>query len=256
MNEHALSGRLAAPSFTLPGTVAENATFLSGKVDEVGLCFFESDACMTYTQDDLPSSLADLPLQWHVHLPVDLPWPATGHDTRQAAITAFTILQKATFLHPHLAVLHPPEADISRQRSLLSSFTFYWQSLTQNKGPQLALENVGYADVISLGSSFLQEHGMAFCLDVGHLLGYAQNTLLQSELPEQAALVHWSAPGRQDEHLPLDSLTLPQRCTAQNLMARLPCTAIHLVEIFYWQGIPPSLTLLDCLARSALPCRG
>jgi len=40
------AGRLAAPSFVLPAGVAENARFLAGKVDEVGLCFFETQSCL------------------------------------------------------------------------------------------------------------------------------------------------------------------------------------------------------------------
>ncbi|MDO5484253.1 MAG: hypothetical protein Q4F27_05035, partial [Desulfovibrionaceae bacterium] len=78
MTGHALAGRLAAPSFVLPGTVAENAAFLAGKVDEVALCLFEAQACLAYTAADMPAALADLPLRWHVHLPVDLPWPTTA----------------------------------------------------------------------------------------------------------------------------------------------------------------------------------
>ena len=75
---HPLAGRLAAPSFVLPGTVAENARFLSGRVDEMALCFFEAQACLKYGENDLPPDLAEPSesgrLRCHVHLPVDLPW--------------------------------------------------------------------------------------------------------------------------------------------------------------------------------------
>ena len=56
---HPLAGRLAAPSFVLPGTVAENARFLSGRVDEMALCFFEAQACLKYGENDLPPDLAE-----------------------------------------------------------------------------------------------------------------------------------------------------------------------------------------------------
>ena len=82
---HHLAGRLAAPSFVLPGTVAANARFLAHKVDEVALCFFEARACLAYGPEDLPPDLADLPLRWHVHLPVDQPWPARAAGAHPAA---------------------------------------------------------------------------------------------------------------------------------------------------------------------------
>lgn len=253
MSCHALQGRIAAPSFVLPGTVAENASFLADRVDEIGLCFFESKACLAYDERDLPLDLTTLPLRWHIHLPVDLPWTTDNkdRDALTAANTAFAVLQKAFFLCPHLAVLHPPETDLEKQYRLLSSFAGHWQRLTGGKGPRLVLENVGYSDVTSLGTTFLQDNDLGFCLDVGHLLGYAQYTILDSGLPEYADLVHWSAPGRQDEHLPLSFFTLSQRETALMIMARLPHTAVHLAEIFHWQGAATSLDELDALAREA-----
>ena len=49
-----IAGRLAAPSFVIPAGVAENARFLADKVDEVGLCLFETRACLSYGPQDLP----------------------------------------------------------------------------------------------------------------------------------------------------------------------------------------------------------
>ena len=73
-----LEGRIAAPSFVIAANVADNAVFLAHKVDEVGLCLFETRGCLDYGPADLPASLAHLPLRWHAHLPVDLPWPASA----------------------------------------------------------------------------------------------------------------------------------------------------------------------------------
>ena len=242
---------LAAPSFVLPAGVAENAFFLAGKVDEVALCCFESRACLAYDDTDLPPTLADLPLRWHLHLPVDLPWPGKGGDAAPAARVAVAVAQKTHWLRPWLAVLHPPEGSPARQRQLLASFVHVWHSLwaapqAQDHGPppRLALENIAHADVVSLGPDFPAEHGLAFCLDVGHMLGYAQTDILDTDLPEQAALLHWSAPGRQDEHLPLTQLTPDQRRTVLGLLPRLSATAVHLAEVFHWQGVALTLTEL------------
>ena len=69
---------IGAPSFVMPANVADNARFLAGRVDEVALCLLEARSCLAYDDEDLPPALADRPLSWHVHLPVDLPWPASA----------------------------------------------------------------------------------------------------------------------------------------------------------------------------------
>ena len=249
----ALAGRLAAPSFVIPAGVAENARFLAGKVDEVGLCLFETRACLNYGPQDLPPDLAALPLRWHAHLPVDLPWPqkstATTHPARTAATLARQILVKAAFLDPRYAVLHPPKGSPLMQRRLLAGFAHHWK---KHCHVPLLLENVAHSDIHGLGPGFLQDHGLGLCLDVGHLLGYGQKNLLFSALPEQATLVHWSAPGDGDRHLPLTALTAPQMQTATGLMARFANTATHMAEIFNWKGLACSLPVLDALLQPHL----
>ena len=98
-----------------------------------------------------------------------------------------------------------------------------------------------------LGGSFLADHGLGLCLDVGHLLGYVQKGLLHSALPRQAAMLHWSAPGNGDQHLPLTAFTPEQRHIAQGLMADAPPTATHMIEVFNWDGLSASLPVLAAL---------
>ena len=248
-----LAGRLAAPSFVIPAGVAENARFLAGKVDEVGLCLFETRACLNYGPQDLPPDLAALSLRWHAHLPVDLPWPQKSSATAQSAYPARTaatlarqVLEKAAFLEPRCAVLHPPKGSPLVQRRLLAGFAHHWK---KHCHVPLLLENVAHSDIHGLGKGFLQDHGLGLCLDVGHLLGYGQKNLLFSTLPEQASLVHWSAPGDGDRHLPLTDFTGPQMQTAADLMARFCATAVHMAEIFNWKGLADSLPVLEAFAQ-------
>ena len=269
LSGHPLAGRIAAPSFVIPAGVAENARFLAGRVDEVGLCLFESDACLHYGPADLPPDMAALPLRWHVHLPVDLPWPdATGthqaDPARRAAHTAAAVTARLMTLVPGLtpraAVLHPPEAPPARQRHQLADFVRHWRdgagtgefSPALRKTP-LLLENVAHSDVACLGEDFLRDHQLGLCLDVGHLLGYAQEKLLHSALPAQACLLHWSAPGKGDQHLPLTALTPAQKRIAWRIMADAPRTATHLVEVFQWEGLASSLPVLAALADGKTP---
>ena len=244
-----IAGRLAAPSCVIPAGVAENARFLAGKVDEVGLCLFETRACLNYGPQDLPPDLAALPLRWHAHLPVDLPWPrsaSAAHPARTAATLARRVLEKTAFLQPRCAVLHPPRAGAQIQRRLLAGFAHHWQ---KHCHVPLLLENIAESDIHSLGEGFLQDHGLGLCLDVGHLLGYGQKNLLFSQLPEQASLVHWSAPGDGDRHLPLTDFSAQQMQTAASLMPRFCDTAVHMAEIFNWKKLTASLPVLAALLQ-------
>jgi hypothetical protein len=227
--------------------VAENARFLCGRVAEVALCFFECSACLAYTESDMPPELTDLPFSWHVHLPCDLPWPARpGPDgaARKTAERALAVFDRAAFLAPGYAVLHPPWGAPAFKRRLLRDFARAWR---RSSAVPLLLENISGCDIVELGDGFLQEHGFGLCLDVGHLLGYGQTDLLSSTLPETADVVHWSAPGARDEHLPLTALTPRQLAAATDLAARFAGNPVHLVEIFHWPGVESSLPVLERL---------
>lgn len=247
-----LGGRVAAPSCVLPAGLAENARFLAGKTAEVGLCLFETQACCAYGPEDLPPDLAKLPLRWHAHLPVDLPWSCKDkkrvHSAQPAAQAALAVLDKVIFLRPRLAVLHAPNGSPDEQRRKLDMFLTSWKRKTSIP---LVLENTADCDVISLGANFLRDYGLGFCLDVGHLLGYGQQRLLSSDLPEQATLLHWSAPGDGDRHLSLTALTPSQDRTLTALAKRLPPSATHLIEVFSWQSYMTSLPVLANMLRDA-----
>ena len=176
---------IGAPSFVLPANVADNARFLAGRVDEVALCLFEARSCLDYGEDDLPPALADLPLSWHVHLPVDLPWPRKkdADAVRVAVELALRVFDRVARLRPWAAVLHAPKGSPVLQRFILRQAAACWQ---RRSSIPLLLENTDICDIAGLGRGFPAEHGLGFCLDVGHLMGYAQNALWASPLPAGA----------------------------------------------------------------------
>lgn len=232
--------RFAAPSFVLPGTVAENARFLSGRVSEVGLCLFDARACLGYGAEDLPAELAALPLTWHAHLPVDLPWEDGG---AAAASLALAVLDRVRYLSPRMAVLHPPEThgDPTRRDALLVAFAAVWRA----SGIPVLLENIAGCPLTDM-TDIICHQNFGVCLDVGHLLGYAQGRLSETpELMRRVRLVHWSAPGTRDQHLPLTALTPEERMTARRVAADLPDGVTHLVEVFHWRGVEESLPVLE-----------
>ncbi len=250
---------IAVPSCVLPANVAENAYFLAHKVQEVGLCLFETKACLDYTQEDLPLDLQALPLRWHVHLPVDLPWKQPGAKALSgvhAARKALAVFAKAAFLRPRYVVLHPPTfiADLVVQGQLLKEFLATWHS--ENSCPVL-LENIQDMPLYTLPVDIFEQASQrglekslpptfGICLDVGHMLAFGQEAFMEKKnLLEKVRLVHWSAPGDLDDHKPLSAFTEAEQRVLWELMPLLPAQCTHMIEVFHWQGIEASFPYLQ-----------
>lgn len=235
--------RWAAPSCCVPANVARSAAFLAGKAPGIALCLFEAQACLAYGAAELPPELADLPLAWHLHLPADLDWRQGG---AAAAAVCIELYNKCRFLKPELAILHPPLGAGARQK--LAEFARAWKRMTP-----IAVENIAGCDLIGLGLDFLAAHGFSICLDVAHAMALNQSELLASCAAERAAALHWSAPAGADRHAPLLKLNEAERGICRAIMARAQPGALHVIEIFNWQGIEQSLPLLQSFRTGGKP---
>jgi len=231
---------IAAPSCVIPGTTAQNVRFLAeraaGRIQEIAVCFFETEACLSYTEDDLPKAMAELPFSWHVHLPVDLPWH-TGAET--PVRHALRLMRKVEALAPRMAVLHAP--DLPARRELLAAFADRWHA---HCAIPLLLENIDSFGLVDL-APFIVDAQFGVCLDLGHMLAYGHQDILEApELLRRVQLAHWSAPGGADRHLPLAHFTREEGDLVRAAAAKLPDTTVHLLEIFDWNGVEESLPLL------------
>ncbi len=232
---------IAATSCVMPGNVAKNAHFLAGKVTDIGLCFFESQSCLNYSARDLPQDLATLPLRWHVHLPIDLPWNAGGAF---AARIALDVIKKVSFLPIQLVILHPPTGRIADQVALLADFAEEW---AKKSSIVILLENIEHSDLVDL-SNYPNLDNYGLCLDVGHLLGYSQKRILgNSNILSRVLAVHWSAPGKKDQHLPLTMLTAKELEIAREIAAHLPKNIVHVIEVFNWGDVEASIPVLESI---------
>lgn len=176
---------VAAPSFVLPAGVAENARFLADRFPEIGLLLFESEACLAYTDQDLPPDLAALPVTWHVHLPLDLPWEQ-GLDAGWAVIAR--LMDKTALLAPRHWVLHPPPVP-----GMLAGLADRFRAA--GIAPKdVLLENVAGNDLTEVWEEARQS-GFSTCLDLGHVLAYDQRaTLTLPGLWDTVRMLHVYAP--------------------------------------------------------------
>lgn len=254
--------RIAAPSWVIPGTPAENRDFLGGRFTDIGLYFLEASGSLAYAPHELPAG-GDA-TAYHVHLPLDLPWAA---GTRAAFEVAARLADKIAHLAPWGFVLHPP-----REPGQLAGFVSLWAGSGRDPAGIL-LENVEDAGVSALWPA-ARDLGTGLCLDVGHMLAFGQTALL--DMPEVLArtrLAHvyapydpynprdaarWRLPRREHRHRALSRLDQEGLCALRALLAGLPDTAVIMHEVFDDAALTDSVEIFAALCRAwgFCPCSG
>ncbi|WP_419778717.1 cobamide remodeling phosphodiesterase CbiR [Maridesulfovibrio sp.] len=234
------SFQLASPSWVIPGTVAENCRFLSGKVDEVALLFFETKSCLAYTYDDLPQDLSECGLSFHIHHPLDLPWNEGGERVAEIVLA---LIDKAAHLEPKSHIIHPPAAG-PQAAGLIRDFA----DVIARSGAtaeEFLFENIKDNSLLGLTET-IAECGMKICLDLGHILAYAQHDLLRDPFLEgRVSMLHLNAPGPKGKHLGLDHLDVEGLEIMGALLGMLNKDGVVNVEVFDEEYFFKSLQLLS-----------
>jgi hypothetical protein len=232
---------IAAPSCVLPAGVAENCTFLAPRFDEIGLAFFETGPCLAYTRQDLPDELAGLPVSWHVHLPLDLPWTqdGTGGAERVAGVI-LALARKVEHLSPGAFVLHPPQSPkaLARLAELLEAGGL--------EPERLLVENIQGRDLEDLWPAICGS-GLGVCLDLGHLLAHGQEDFLALPgLSARLAMVHLNAPDprKPARHAALSLLDGHGQGIMREMLALLDPSGVVMLELFGEAALAESLRVL------------
>jgi hypothetical protein len=240
---HNLPWTIAAPSCVLPAPVAENCTFLAPRFDEIGLAFFETEASLAYTGQDLPPGLASLPVSWHVHLPLDLPW-AAGVDSVASAVLG--LARMVDFLSPGFFVLHPPGGpqggggpnQLAKLARLLTAGGI--------RPEALLVENINGRD-LALHWPVITDLGLGVCLDLGHMLVHGQEDFLDLPgLAERMGMVHLNAPDplKPSRHASLSLLDAHGRALMARLLGCLAPGGVVVLELFNEAALADSLGIL------------
>lgn len=235
---------LAAPSCVLPAAVAENCAFLAPRYDEIALAFFETEACLAYTGQDLPPRLAQLPVSWHMHLPLDLPW---GAGVERVAEVVLRLRRSAAFLSPGSFVLHPPDEPeaLARLAELLERGGLPPEALL--------VENISGRD-LALHWPVVQDRSLGVCLDLGHMLVHGQEDFL--DLPglfARTRMLHLNAPDPQKpaRHASLSRLDAHGRELMDRLLAGLAPGGVVVLELFNEEALCDSLRCLRAAVSAA-----
>ncbi|MBU1041611.1 MAG: sugar phosphate isomerase/epimerase [Proteobacteria bacterium] len=224
---------LAAPSCVLPADVGTNCTALARHFPELGLCFFETGACLGYTEADLPADLRTLPVRWHMHLPLDLPWTG-GADAVAKAILA--LAEKVAGLAPWAYVLHPPEAPDDLRGGGAEQLRCVALALKERGiSPEaLLVENIRGRDLETMWP-VVRELGLGVCLDLGHMLERGQEDFLTLPgLWVHARMLHLNAPdeARPGRHAALDRLDAAGQAVLGRMLSSFAPGGSVVLELF------------------------
>ncbi|SDK89873.1 hypothetical protein SAMN05660337_1629 [Maridesulfovibrio ferrireducens] len=230
---------VAAPSWVIPGNVVENCRYLEGRVDEVGLLFFETAASLAYTEEDLPADLAETGLSFHIHHPLDLPW---HEGAGKVARVMNLLVAKAAHLNPVAHVLHPPKAG-PFAGILLADLA------KEFNGTSIDPENVFIENIkdnsLEDNIDVIRDCGFKVCLDLGHMQAYGQQKLLDREdLWDLVAMLHLNGPGVGGRHESLEKLDKPGVKLLDCFFEKFIKGGTVTVEVFEQNGFFKSLQYL------------
>ncbi len=228
-----LPWKIAAPSFVWPARVGENCLHLQHLVQEVGITFFETAGSLDYNKQDLPPWLTQLGLDFHLHLPLDLPWEQGGELVFELCRR---LLQKTDYLQPQRYVLHPP-----LDQEQLQVFFELW---TKDKNSSsLLLENIQGNDLTQLWPWILDK-GLGVCLDLGHLLLFEQEALLQvPELWSRVHMLHIYGEQQGHRHSALDQLSPRGQAILYHLLQHISRDCTLVLEVFNPKNLQTSLDI-------------
>lgn len=229
---------LAAPSCLLRGNVAENCRYLQGRVREAGITLFEAESCLAYTREDLPQDLARLGLAYHAHLPLDLEW---GKGVSFVFGQVRGLVDMIAYLKADRFVLHPPQ-----NRAKLEKFAVMWTEAGFDSR-SLLIENINGNDLSALWPVILKKD-LGVCLDLGHILAYAQQDILNAPgLWERVGLLHVYGLEKNKRHLGLENLDNMGSACLQRILKNVNPGTVVLIELFSREEFAKSRLLLSAL---------
>lgn len=224
---------LSAPSYVLPASIEENSLFLKDYVKNVYIALFERAACLAYTQKDIPFSLSELGLDYHVHFPLDLTWENKEKDSWDL----LQLVEKVAFLKPKVFVLHPPA-------HFQELYFFSQQWLEKGLSPRaLCIENIKGRD-LALFWEVIRDFDLGICLDIGHLLAYEQeNILILPNFWEHVEVIHLYGREIKGKHTSLLDLPKEGWALLREALARLE-QKLLVLEVFNKKDFLDSYELL------------
>ncbi len=209
------SFRIGVTSYVYPAALLPNVERLAGRVDDVELVLFESEATANLPDVETVARLADLGRQHHltytIHFPIDRQLGSADAAGRTAHVAQMRrIIKLLAPLPVHGYILHlegvGSEATAARVRAWQRDVAAELPRLLEGHAPDLfCVESLGYP--FDWCAPLLDRFGLSVCADVGHVWRYGGDVpaFLRAWLPRTRVIhLHGERDGR--DHLALTEL--------------------------------------------------
>lgn len=249
------SWRLGTTSYVYADDVLPNVERLAGRVEDIELVLFESEAFANLPSVETIRRLDDLrrahDFTFTIHFPIDRQLGSPDATTRQAMLDQMRrIVDLVRPLDPFAYILHPEgvnaQADAGRVRA--------WQDdlaggvarlVADGLTPRLlAVENLGFP--FEWCRPLIEAAGLSVCLDVGHLWlhgvdapSHARAWLARTRVVH----LHGEAAGR--DHLSLARTNRPRLAAFLRELAAQSYRGVVTLEVFSFDDTASSIRVLE-----------
>jgi sugar phosphate isomerase/epimerase len=210
--------KLGTTSYIYNDRVLPNVTFLAPFLDEIELILFESESRDNlFNEEEIQTLLklsSDHHLGFNIHLPLDIFLGDKSEAVRKDGVSVVKrMIERTLPLNPSVYTLHlgrrnkngeeEPDIEIWQKHILQSIEEIARVKIEMNR---ISIETLEYS--FAWIEDMVKEFGFSICLDIGHILTYAQDLKLYLDkyLPK-ASIIHLHGFQRGIDHLGIDQLS-------------------------------------------------
>jgi len=252
------SFRVGVTSYVYPADILPNIEQLAGRVDDVELVLFESEATTNLPSPDVVVRLAELGrrhnLTYTVHFPTDRKLGSADARERADHVAQLRRITKLLASLPiHGYILHlegvGPDDSAVRVHAWQRDVAAELPRLLDGSAPELfCVESLSYP--FEWCAPLLDQFGLSVCADVGHVWRYGGDvpTFLHTWLP-RTRVIHLHGEREGHDHLPLTDL-VPGRLEGC-LVAVRGFSGVVTLEVFEYTAARLSIErLAQCLVNA------
>lgn len=246
--------KLGTTSYIYDDRVLPNVTLLAPFLDEIELILFESESQDNLFNEEeiqvLRKLSSDHHLSFNIHLPLDIFLGDKSEAVRKEGISVVKrMIERTLPLNPSVYTLHldrrnkngeeTPDIEIWQKRILQSIEEIARVKIEMNR---ISIETLEYS--FKWIEDMVKEFGFSICLDIGHILFYAQDLEYYfDKYLNNTSIIHLHGFQNKSDHLGIDRLS---DSVLKQILSRLRnYHGIISLEVFSMDDLKKSLATLE-----------
>ena len=244
--------QIGTTSFILPDDYLPNVQYLSDKVQNIELLFFEVNDQSPLPKLSVINEIQNIGvknrLSWTIHLPLDLSFSWEGKKKEKSIEKVIDVIQKTKILSPSVYILH---LDDRKNLSGISSACWINQTIdalstilrSSPINTKIAIENLPFYPP-EWNDAIAKAVNVSFCIDIGHMRKAAIDpvSFLRKRL-KKASIIHlYEIDG--EKHRGLSNQSMETFQPIISLLTEINFQGILTLEVFSKQDFESSMDIL------------